>query len=474
MTGERGEQRAGVWEQGLWKQEGWVRIALLEYRPLGLLLALIVLGAPAIGSAQVADPYGFKIDVVARGLAGPVALAAAPDGRIFVAERQSGRIRVIENRVLLPDPLVTLTGVSSGERGLLGLAADRSPTGELVLYAYHTPGPERARIVRITFTASGDAVLEPLIDDLPAAPSHNGGALAIGPDRHLYFSIGDLGDPEGTIPPASRSGRIHRIQLDGTVPEDNPWPGRTEFCRGVRNCFGLSFLPNSSAEEPVTLIATDNGRSEDDEVNRVRAGAHLGWPEFTGVSGREDRVDPIRTWSPTTAPVGVIVYDGGDFPDSYRGDLFFGEYLTGHIVRLGFDAADGRVVEDEIFLDRGPAPVYALAVAPDGSLWFTAGDSVWRVSHSVEPSKWIRGDIDGNHRVERTDVFPLLEHLRFRTPLLCPSSADLDGNGRIDYADAVTLLLYLGGELLELPAPFPECGWVAGERLACPTHPACP
>lgn len=451
------------------------------------LLAITLLGAAITGAgiARGADPDGFAIDVMVSGLAGPVALAAAPDGRIYIAERQSFRIRAIEQGELLPEPVVTLAGISAGERGLLGLAADPLPElsaepgdpGSTVLYAYYTPSADRARIVRITLPpdrGAGGASrprIETIADDLPAGPSHNGGALAIGPDRCLYFSIGDLGDADGTLPSGSRTGRIHRLALDGTIPADNPWPGRSEYCRGVRNCFGLALLP--TPEGGAALYLTDNGTAENDEVNRAAAGAHLGWPDAAGASGRADRVDPLRTWSPTTAPVGIVAYLGRDFPPEYRGDLFFGEYVTGRIMRLGLDPAGAAVTGEEIFLDRAPAPVYALAVAADGALWFTAGDSAIRVRRA-RASTFIRGDIDGNRRVERGDVAALLAHLYSGADLPCPAAADADGNGAVDAADAVTLFQFTSGDLPELPPPFPECGRPRDERLPCPAHPACP
>lgn len=463
-------------------------------RGLAILVAgFIGVGILAAPSLRAADPAGFVTEGIANGLAGPVALAAAPDGRVYVAERTGLRIRVIEDGALSPVPLAILSGSAAGERGLLGLAADPRPEGagataeRTILYAYYTPTDDRARIVRITIHRAaalppspavpppatvGAVRIETIVDDLPAGPSQNGGALAIGPDRCLYFSVGDLGDPAATIPATSRTGRIHRVSLDGSIPPDNPWPGRSEYCRGLRNCFGLALLP-APGGDGVALYLTDNGATEDDEVNRAVAGAHLGWPEVTGAAGRSDRLDPLRTWSPTTAPVGIVGYAGNDFPAEYLGDLFFGEFVTGRIIRLGLDAAGMEVIGEEVFLDRGPTPIYALAVSPDGALWFTAGDGVFRI-HRARGSAFIRGDIDGNGRVERGDVALLLAHLHGGAELFCPAAADVDGSGAIDTADAVTLLGYLGGDIRDLPPPFPDCGRVPGERLPCRVHPGCP
>lgn len=413
-----------------------------------------------------------RVELVARALEGPVAIAPAEDGRVYVAERRSGRIRVIVDGVLRDEPVVTLDGIASGERGLLGLAAATGPSGLPVLYALHTPTSRRARIVRVEVDAKGGARVDTVLDDIPTAATRTGGALALGPDGHLYFSVGDLGDPQGTLPEGSETGRIHRIAVDGSIPDDNPDPESTVFCRGLRNCFGITFAPE---DRPGVLYLTDNGPTEDDEVNRAEAGDHLGWPDVTGTSERTDRIDPIRAWGPTTAPVGIaLAPDGPIVPEDYRGDLFFGEYVTGRIIRLSLDPEGITVEDDEVFIDRGPAPVYALAFGPDGSLWCTAGDSVLRIRLGAEESRWIRGDVDGDRRVAQGDVAALLAHLHGGAHLPCPASADIDANGVLDGADVVTLLQFLGGEIEELPAPFPACDTAPTGGLPCPRHPACP
>src|SRR3954451_3271615 len=112
-----------------------------------------------ISSAGAATlPSGFSEAQFATGLAAPTAMAFAPDGRLFVAE-QGGALRVVKNGTLLPQPFVTVTVDSSGERGLLGVAFDPNYTANGFVYIYYTATTPTIHNRVSRFTASGDVAL---------------------------------------------------------------------------------------------------------------------------------------------------------------------------------------------------------------------------------------------------------------------------------------------------------------------------
>ena len=147
--------------------------------------AAVSIGPPAAAAGTVSTYMG--------NLNWPVALAFAPDGRIFFAERMTGAIRIIENGSLLPPPFYPLTATdSAGERGLLGLALDPGFPASPHVYAYQTyrdaaNGTTYNRIVRIAASAnvgvSASVILR--LPPLSSATNHNGGAISFWPEGKL-------------------------------------------------------------------------------------------------------------------------------------------------------------------------------------------------------------------------------------------------------------------------------------------------
>src|ERR1700750_182588 len=161
-------------------------------RPVLTLLAVFVC---AVAPRAASLPEGFTERLLAEGPTNATAMAVAPDGRLFVCP-QGGRLRVIKDGVLLPEPFATFEVDSTGERGLLGVAFDPDFAQNGFVYAYYTVAttPRHNQVVRLR--ADGDTSVpdsESLIfrlDDLSGATIHNGGAMHFGPDGKLYVAVG--------------------------------------------------------------------------------------------------------------------------------------------------------------------------------------------------------------------------------------------------------------------------------------------
>ncbi len=174
-----------------------------------------------------------------------------------------------------------------------------------------------------------------------------------------------MGRRGGAQDPRYVQGKILRVNRDGSVPEDNPYPGSPAYAVGFRNVWGLAFHPRTGR-----LYATDNGPRGYDEVNLVLPGLNYGYPTIEG--GRGDRpglVDPL--WDSGEERLGIAggaFYTGDRFPE-YRGDFFFCAFNSGTLrrARLGgaaFDVVEAvETVADECRLD--------VADGPDGTLYFT-------------------------------------------------------------------------------------------------------
>lgn len=341
-----------------------------KLRGLNLAFALS-LTAPA--SAQTVLEPDFEVSVFATGLTEPVAIACAPDGRMFVAERH-GTIRIVQDGALQPEPFAELVVFSEAENGLLGLALDPDFQNSPYVYAFATRTPDEQEILRFR-EEQGSAVEEVVIRDrLPTrGVFHSGGGLKFGPDGKLYFSIGDTQEPELAQDMNSLAGKICRINPDGGVPADNPFQTptgspRSIYALGFRNPFRFTF---ASDGRMFVLDVGSDGAGRREEINLVRAGDNCGWPIAEG--GPEflplpDLTYPIYTYHEKgAAPTGVVYYDGGQFPAEFDGNLFHVDFVLNRVYRVKLDG--DRVVEHTTFVE-GSGGVLDLAIGPDGALYY--------------------------------------------------------------------------------------------------------
>ncbi len=347
------------------------------------------------GSGNPNNP-AVQLAPVQTGLAWPIALAFASDGRIFFAERNTGNIRIIEGGAVLPTPFYTLTNTATaGERGLLGLALDPGFPSTPYVYAYQTYNDAANatiynRIVRISANGNVgtfDSVILPM-PPLSGATNHNGGVIAFGPDGKLWAVVGENANPSLAQNPMSLLGKVLRMNSDGSAASDNPfygslsWENRV-YTYGHRNMFGIAWHPVTGR-----AYVTENGPACNDEVNLLAAGSNYGWgptatcgtppapPANTNRDG-PNRVLPLDWWTPTIAPTNAAFYTGSLLPQS-RNDLIFGAYNDARLRELTL-SADGSSVVNETVLLTAPSGILDVEMGHDGFLWVTTASTIYRL-----------------------------------------------------------------------------------------------
>jgi glucose/arabinose dehydrogenase len=376
-------------------------------------MVVVVLGAKGCGEESRPTPEppggqdGVALELVASGLEFPLGLTAPEaDSRLFVVEK-GGRIRIVRDGALLPEPFLDISAtVSRGsEQGLLGLAfhPDYATTGRFFVDYTDSDGNTRISAWRVSADADrADAASEEVLLTIEQPFSnHNGGGFAFGPDGYLYVGMGDGGsggDPLGNGRDlGDLLGSLLRIDVNGpsgyAIPADNPFVGR-EGARGelwdlgLRNPWRFSFDRGTG-----DLYIADVGQGEREEIDvATRAsgggrGLDYGWNVMEGSicygGGSCDRTGlalPVTEYSHDQgcSVTGGYVYRGTAVP-AIQGHYFYADYCQGWV--RSFRLQDGAASDPRDWPALAPGgPVASFGEDAAGELYvLDAGGSVYRV-----------------------------------------------------------------------------------------------
>jgi len=360
-----------------------------------VVLLLTILGSVLVGVPQA---HGKPVAIVAVPVvdnpdAGVVAFTFLPDGRIVFGERFTGNVYFFNpvngEKVLF----FTVPNIVGGtERGLLGLAVHPRYPLSPYIYVYATRnqgGSAKNQILRIT--NSGGQGTQPKViwqSDVPSNIAHNGGRMLFGPDRKLYFVIGDAVNSANSQDLTNDPGKVHRMTDRGGVPADNPFPGSTIWSYGHRNHYGLDFDPLTG-----NLWQAENGPHCNDEINLIQKGANYGWgplsdvgdcaeppppPENTNQDG-PNPVLPAAWFTPTVAPVGIVFCDGCGLADS-EGTAFVGFFNIAVIERVVFTPDRLGIASVTPVYSHTEFSVISFEAAPDGTIYFNDFNTIYKLA----------------------------------------------------------------------------------------------
>lgn len=334
-------------------------------------------GPPPSDVATLGEPVELT-----TGLEAPWGLTFLPDGSALVSERISAEIVRVpaEGGEAVTVGVVPDVAVSS-EGGLLGIVASPDFAADRTVYA-SVSGVDQNRIVALTIAEDYGSleVGHVLLDGIQTADRHHGGRLAIGPDGHLWIGTGDAFEPENAAADDSLNGKILRIAVDGTIPDDNPGDSPV-YSSGHRNVQGIAFGPDGTA------YASELGHRTWDEINVLQAGADYGWPETEGVDGSTGE-PPIATIHPDDASPSGVAYAAGS--------LWIGALGGQRLWQLPVDgaAASGGPIEH---LVGEYGRIRTVELAPDGALWL--------ITSNTDRATWGGTDArPGDDRILRVEI----------------------------------------------------------------------
>ena len=357
-------------------------------------------------------PPGFAVDLFADGLSGPRAIRVAPNGDVFVAESEAGRVRVFRSDGSSSTP-TQASVFAEGLPRVFGIAF--YPSGPEPRWVYVAMTGRVARFPYRSGDLKASGPTEIVVPNLPTGGSHWTRDIVFSPDdKTMFVSVGSASnDAEGIRAVAARMlGASWGEEQDraDVLAFDPGGADKRIYATGLRNCSGLGVQPATGALWCV--VNERDGLGDDlppDFATRVVEGAFYGWPWFY-IGAHEDprhkseRADlagrvttPDVLIQPHSAPLGIAFYEGSQFPPEYKGDAFVAlhgswnrQKRTGYkVVRLIMkdgkptgayeDFLTGFVADDASVWGR---PV-GVAVTKDGALLVTddAGDAIWRVTY---------------------------------------------------------------------------------------------
>lgn len=337
----------------------------------------------------------FQVEVLARNLDVPWSMAY-PHGLLFRFTERPGRISALE----LDKPprlLATIEVARISEAGLLGIAIPSFEQFErdrflYIYYTYREGNALKNRVVRLT-EQDGKAINPVvLLDNIPGSGIHDGGRLKFGPDGKLYITAGDAANSELAQDLRSLSGKILRINPDGSIPTDNPFPGSPVYSFGHRNPQGLDWHPVTGR-----LYEVEHGPSAHDELNLIVPGGNYGWPRIIGKGNNPQFLDPLlESGTDTWAPSGASFYRG-DRLVGWQNNFFFAALRGEALHRVTFKGLELKEIDVHQILLRGTlGRLRDVVEGPDGYLYIATNNRDGRGRPTAEDDRILRIVASGN------------------------------------------------------------------------------
>lgn len=331
------------------------------------------------------NSFDFKLDTVVSGMKVPWGIVFLPDGSMLFTERSGKLFRSVHKGSVeeisgLPDIL------AEGQSGLMDIVLHPKFSANHILYLSYsafkkTDGSTISTTAILKATLEGNVLTHQTVifEALPYAKAkhNNGSRMVFGTDGKLYFSVGDRGnEKENPQSLYNDLGKIHRINDDGTVPEDNPFvhiagAKPSIYSYGHRNPQGL-YINKVTGQ----IWSHEHGPRGGDELNLIKKGANYGWPVITyginyngkiisKISALEGMEQPIHYWTPSIAPSGMSFVTGNRYP-GWKDQLLIGSLRFKY---LNLCHMKGNKVESEEILMKNIGRVRDVRMGPDGYIY---------------------------------------------------------------------------------------------------------
>ncbi|WP_368565750.1 PQQ-dependent sugar dehydrogenase [Pseudoxanthomonas sp. UTMC 1351] len=359
--------------------------------------------APTTAAQTLASEQGpIRVTEVVRGLDHPWALAFLPDGNMLVTER-SGQLRRISRDGKVSAPLAGVPKVfAEGQGGLLDVALSPDfASSQRIYLSYSEPGDNGTAGTAVALATLGEAGLtdvkviyrqEPKLE----GPNHFGSRLAFDGQGHIFISQGERNKRPTAQELDKLQGKLVRLNLDGSVPRDNPFVGQADvrpeiWSYGHRNMQGMAIDPRTGK-----LWENEHGPRGGDEINLPQPGKNYGWPivthgiNYSGLAipeaeGREKpgMESPYHVWEKSPGLSGMAFYTGRPGAP-WNDSLFLGALAERNLIRLTLQG--DKIVGEERLLNEIGERVRDVRVGPDDSVYVLTDEKDGKLFR-IEPPK---------------------------------------------------------------------------------------
>ena len=340
------------------------------------------------------DSTSLMISELASNIDQPWEITWGSDNHIWYTLHKGsiGRINPesFENRILLNIPDVHY----EKSRGLLSMILHPDFPEEPFLFVHYTYMDSvsnqkqniRSKLVRYRYDPVKITLSEPviLLENIPGTTYHNGSRMVVTDDEKILLTTGDAGNKPGSQDLNVLSGKILRIKLDGTIPDDNPWDGSYVYSYGHRNAQGIT-------QANGLIYSSEHGPLNDDELNLIQAGGNYGWPNVEGKCNNEQEkafceefkvIEPLMSWTPTIAVSGLDYYDHPAIPE-WRNSLLMTTLKSQSLRAFPLSKNGLEILEEKIYLQRVFGRIRDLCISPNGEVFLATSNTDWHPKSQV-------------------------------------------------------------------------------------------
>jgi len=350
--------------------------------------------------SQVAASDDFHIDTLASGLGVPWGMAVLPNGNLLISQREG----VLTHLDLGTGKLTNISGLPEikveGQGGLFDVALPPDYTTGAWLYLSYNKDVNGQGATTLARAKLKDASLIEWQDLLITRSRtknkvHYGGRITFDNNGHLFISVGERGVRSNAQDLTTHAGSILRLNLDGTVPKDNPFVGDDKvlpeiWSYGHRNPQGLFF--NHDTQQ---LWEVEHGPRGGDEINLIEAGKNYGWPVISfgkeywapipvGKGTQQQGMEqPIKVYIPSIATSSLIQYSGKAF-SAWKHNLLVGALNLQHLNRIALDS-NNQAIDEQRYLQTVNARIRNIIESPEGWLYVaTDNGQILRVKPATD------------------------------------------------------------------------------------------